>query len=349
MNPVWQNLGRERWRSLPRVFLWGSLGLLPYLLFFTRYGKLAALISLGYGFTVAFSVWVAFGVLGVIVTWARLKQPALEPGWRLAVLTNLVGTLAGVYLANHWLALWLGQPVWGRALYHSVLIGLAFVMGFSLYALYQEARAVALQQQAALAEARYLALENQLQPHFLFNALNNLGELIETRHTNAAAVAFTLAELYQQILANSKTKTATVASEFAIARAYLELEKLRYGDRLSYAIQPCTEAERLYLPSLLLQTLVENAIKHGVAKALAGGRIEISVSAVEKMGYELRVVNTGEPLRDINVSAKSTGTGLSNSAKRLNLLYGDRHQFRLRSDTAGRTVASFYFTGARLD
>lgn len=349
MNPVWHNLLRERLASLPRSLMWGSLGLLPYLLFFTRYGWSGLLISLGYGFTVAFCVWFTFSVVYAAVTWLQRRQPELEPGWKFQVLTSLAGTLAGVYLANQFLAFWSHQPLWGRALYHSFLIGLGFVTCFSLYALYQDARATALQQQAALAEARYRALENQLQPHFLFNALNNLGELIETQHSNAAAVAFTLAELYQQILANSKTKTATVAAELAIARAYLELEKLRFGDRLHYVIEPFAQAERVYLPSLILQTLVENAVKHGLARVVGGGSIEIAIRAAAHGGYQLQVSNTSEPGRDMHVPAKEQGTGLANTRKRLSLLYGERHRFSLGLAADGRTVASFYFTGERLD
>lgn len=347
MSSVWRTYLRERIASLRFTCAWACLGLIPYLMFFTGYGWVGFVISMAYSLVVALTVWLAFGALyGVIAWWQVSRNVKLQPGWKSHALTNVFGTVLGVYFASQFFAWWSGTPLWGRGLYQTVLIGLTFAAFFAFYALYQEARTVALQQQTALAEARYLALENQLQPHFLFNALNSFGELIETDHRNAAQVAFTLSELYRQILANSKTRTATLASEFAIARSYLELEKLRYGDRLRYAIAFDGTDEEIFAPSLVLQTLVENAIKHGIAPALEGGEIVVAVTTTGN-GYEMKVSNTGAALRTTALS-NGTSTGLTNTQQRLALLYGEGHGFTISTEGA-HTVARFTFTGARLD
>jgi LytS/YehU family sensor histidine kinase len=203
-----------------------------------------------------------------------------------------------------------------------------------------------LQLRAESAEARYHTLEQQMRPHFLFNALNSLAELIESGQQNAAETAYKLSDLYRRILANSGLKTAPLEAEIEIARSYLELEQLRYGPRLRFTIDVPSNSRELYLPSLMLQTLVENAIKHGIAPSIEGGCIEIAITQQPDKRYRLCVTNMGARYQP---QASSNGTGLANTRARLDLLYGDRHQFELRVDERGRTAASFYFTGEKID
>ena len=96
----------------------------------------------------------------------------------------------------------------------------------------------------------------------------------------------------------------------------------------------------------MLQTLVENALKHGITPAVSGGELTITIARVDNGLWRAEVANTGRPLSS---SPNNGGTGLANTAARLALLYGNQHQFRLETDAQGRTVASFFFTGARLD
>jgi LytS/YehU family sensor histidine kinase len=132
---------------------------------------------------------------------------------------------------------------------------------------------------------------------------------------------------------------------------YLELEQLRFGSRLSFSIGRPENSHEIFLPSLTPQTLVENAVKHGVAPSIEGGHITVEITAVEGARqadklYALCVTNTGAPYRP---KASNNGTGLANTRARLELLYGDRHEFKVESDRQGRTVASFKFTGERVD
>jgi two-component system, LytTR family, sensor kinase len=95
----------------------------------------------------------------------------------------------------------------------------------------------------------------------------------------------------------------------------------------------------------VVQTLVENAVKHGIAKSLDGGEIIIEVTPATDTRFQLKVSNTGEPFANLD----NNGTGLANTRARLELLYGNRHQFNVGKEESGRTVASFYFTGEKID
>jgi LytS/YehU family sensor histidine kinase len=115
---------------------------------------------------------------------------------------------------------------------------------------------------------------------------------------------------------------------------------------LQFAIVTPKDTGEIFLPSLSLQTLVENAVKHGIAKSVEGGRIEICIEQHAPQWYQLRVTNSGATFSS---QANASGTGLMNTQERLHLLYGPRHQFNLGRDEAGQTCASFYFTGEKID
>lgn len=343
----WDNV-----RARTRFVFWGlPLSLIPYFFNFQSYWERGWLLggllaSLGFGLLIGGTVWMTFLLAYAALWWGRLRWNfTMRTTWWFDVGVGVCGTIVGILLMMLVQKLLWRATVTGMGFLMSLIVGLICMTVFLLYSMYQEARAEALQQQAAAAEARYHVLENQMRPHFLFNALNSLAELIEAKQENAAEVAFTLSDLYRRILANSKTKTATLQSEVEITRAYLELEQLRFGERLRYEVQLPANTAAIFLPSLTLQTLVENAVKHGIAKALAGGTIEIFVQT-HAHGYQLRVVNSGVPFA---ANGTATGTGLANTKERLELLYGPRHQFQLGVDEAGRTCASFYFTGEKLD
>ncbi|MFN7929772.1 MAG: histidine kinase [Blastocatellia bacterium] len=352
MKLVWQKVWPHLRARLLYVVYGLPLSLIPFFLNWQAFQTSGRLLfglfsSLGFGLLVAVTVWTTFLAAYLALTWVY-RQSGFFPRtrWWFDLGVALCGTVLGIGLMMG-VQSWLWQvPISGGNFLISLVVGLICLTVFLLYSMYQEARAEALQQQAAVAEARYHVLEQQMRPHFLFNALNSLAELIEAKQDNAAEVAFTLSDLYRRILANSKTKTASLASEVEITQAYLELEQLRFGARLQYSFSLPDNPTPIFLPSLTLQTLVENAVKHGIARAIAGGSIEISVQPHAPQGYQLRVVNTGVPLA---TSGNANGTGLANTKERLALLYGARHQFQLITDEAGCTVASFYFTGEPLD
>ncbi len=246
-----------------------------------------------------------------------------------------------MFLALFLRNLFLGQRTTAESLFFAFLISGVFGVIFYFYYAYNEAKKKVFANEAALSEARYQTLENQMRPHFLFNALNSLAELIESKEENAAEMTYKLSELYRKILSNSKTKTSPLKAEIEIVQSYLDLEKLRLDSRLDFSFD--ITDDDIYLPGLMLQTLVENAIKHGVAKSIKGGHVRISV-VKENAFYHLSVSNTGEAFRQNS----GEGNGLANTIERLNLLYGDIHEFKIETIDE-KTVAGFFLTGEKID
>jgi sensor histidine kinase YesM len=304
-------------------------------------------LSVIYGLVVPLAIWFSYGAFYGARIWLGARAGAqLRYPWITYVLINVVGLWLGLWLSFALIHLLLGMPASGGEVWFSLLFGLLAMVFFAMYFAYRRAREESLALRAAVAEARYHTLENQMRPHFLFNALNSLAELIEAEHGAAAETTYKLAELYRRILANSTTKTAALASELEIVRAYLEIEQLRFGARLRYEIEVAPELGEIFLPSLVLQTLVENAVKHGLTPSLTGGEIRVAITRAAAGLYLARVSNTGQPLKS---APEHGGAGLANTQARLTLLYGARHQFALAADEAGRTTASFLFTGERFD
>lgn len=220
-----------------------------------------------------------------------------------------------------------------------LILGLSFPAAALARIIFElrQAKELAIQSRLAQAEAQYNLLETQMQPHFLFNSLNVLSELIYVDPDHAVAVTQQLADLYREILTNSKQKFSNLGSEISILKKYIQIQKIRFGERIRFKCDVGAENFELSLPSLILQTLVENAIKHGISPKQEGGDIEITVtpdakSIFTKEGplYEICVSNTGVLYQ--GPKKKELGTGLQNTKNRLDLFYGHSHGFRIYSD-----------------
>jgi signal transduction histidine kinase len=186
--------------------------------------------------------------------------------------------------------------------------------------------------EAALAEARLRALQAQLNPHFLFNALNSVVTLIGRDPASAQRMVVRLADLLRGTLATSDGHAVPLREELALVRAYLEIEEVRFGDRLTVTWAIVPEAEVLLVPSLVLQPLVENAIVHAVAPRPGPGRVAVHATVTDGM-LELVVADDGQgPHRPSR--RPGTGIGIANLRERLARLYGGRASLEL-SDAVG--------------
>jgi hypothetical protein len=190
-----------------------------------------------------------------------------------------------------------------------------------------------LESEVAAREAQLQSLGAQVHPHFLFNALNSLRALIAEDPDRARDLLTGLAELMRYALQAGQRERVPLAEELAAVEAYLRLEGARFEDRLVWTIDAPEAASAATLPPMLLQTLVENAVKHGVARRAEGG--EVTVRACRDGNrLHLEVASPGHlgPRRDGAI-------GLANAERRLRLLYGDRARVSLSEDGAGRVVA----------
>ena len=351
MREEWRKYWHELSRYLPYL-PWGLVAsMIPFLLnleYWQERGSLLTglFISLNSGLIVTLSIWIFLASAYALITVIRVRTGLTLRTTRLfQIIVGSIGTVSGIWLASYTKAQIMGEEEinlsWLPALVFGGIISLIFLLHFA----YRQAREDALRLRAAAAEASYNALEHQMRPHFLFNALNSLAELIESGENRAAEMTYALSELYRQILANSGSKTAPLRSEIEIAHRYLELEEVRFGPRLQFFISIPDTGEDVYVPSLMIQTLVENAVKHGISKSLGGGKIWIEMCRTPDGLYRLSVSNTGEPYPRDAIAR----TGLANTRARLDLLYGSRHRFNIGADEAGRTVASFSFSGEKIE
>ena len=351
MRDEWRRYWKETRRYLMYIPLGTLIALFPFMLNFEEYKKngvvLRNLISyMAFGLLISCLVSVFITAPYAVFTLIYIKTKVrLWDSVLLQIAIAVMGTGMGIWSGLSLRAYLIGERLERSAYFAALVFGGMIAVAFFLYSAYQQARKDMLALKVAVAEARYHTLEQQMRPHFLFNALNSLAELIESGHENSARMTQTLADLYRQILINSGMKTATLTSEIGIAERYLEIEKIRFGKRLTYSVNLPDAADTLYLPSLVVQTLVENAVKHGIAKSLEGGEIVIDLKPAGERAYRLSVTNSGGTYSGNGAG----GTGLINTRSRLDLLYGNRHQFQVCRDQAGRTVASFYFTGEKID
>jgi LytS/YehU family sensor histidine kinase len=292
-------------------------------------------VALIYGVAIFLTMYIAFALYWALFTWRLVRTGrGFQGQMRMQFAVAVPGLTAGIWLAQYLSAQFLGEAMHLRSFMGELFVASMISLAWIMYNSYRFSREEVLKLSAANSEARYHVLENQMNPHFLFNSLNSLSELIPSDSEQAAAMAQKLSDLYREILANSKERTSTLRSELAIVNKYLQLESLRYGSRLRFDL-PQAEIN-LKVPSLILQTLVENAIKHGIAKQLDGGHIAVRLEPSSKECW-ITVANT---CGQAAFTANSGGTGLENTRQRLDLLYGDRHQFSIAHQD-GETRARF--------
>lgn len=166
-------------------------------------------------------------------------------------------------------------------------------------------------------------LRSQMNPHFIFNALNSIRALVDENPILAKRSITQMSHILRSSLASGKRKFVSIGEEIKVVKDYLELEKIRYEERLNFEFLVSPDHEKFSIPPLLIQTLVENAVKHGIANLPSGGQITVSTELVDNDLLKIAVSNTGI-LSSTSGALDSTGVGLENSRKRLNLLYGEK-------------------------
>lgn len=195
--------------------------------------------------------------------------------------------------------------------------------------------------QRQLVQARLKLLQAQVEPHFLFNTLAAVDYLIETDPRRASEMQKLLIAYLRAALPQMRQESSTLGRELALIKPYLELLKLRIEDRLSYDIQVPAGLESTVFPPMVLQTLVENAIKHGIEPKPEGGRVTVTAQVVD--GHlQVEVADTGTGLGTGNIYASTTqgtGLGLDNIRNRLALLYPGASSLELRAGPTCGTVA----------
>ena len=286
--------------------------------------RLAALFPVEHPHRVrALMAHVLFGALLSAVNLAAFATLASQvgatsagPTW-FATFARLLGTAFLLNVPVYWL-----------------IVGIAHALRLARSARERERHALQLETQ--LADARLLTLRAQLQPHFLFNSLNTIAVLMREDVDAADRTLVLLSNLLRRALESSAAQEVELGEEISFLELYLAIEATRFSGRLTYAVDVDPPLLDAYVPSLILQPLVENAVRHGLATLGHAGRIEITAARAGDDMLRLTVLDNGVGM---NRNA-DPGFGLSNTRSRLALLYGSRHSFELDNARDGGLLAS---------
>lgn len=193
----------------------------------------------------------------------------------------------------------------------------AMYHGIHLRRRYEKSEMERLQLEAAVQAAELRALKSQVNPHFLFNCLNNLRSLVAENPGRAREMMLRLSELLRYALEVSRHERVTLAQELDVVEAYLDLESMQFENRLRWSVEVAPGASEAPVPPMLVQQLVENAIKHGISGRPKGGEIRIC-ARISQGTLEIEVENTGQL-----IESAGNGFGLENARQRLRLLCGE--------------------------
>jgi two-component sensor histidine kinase len=236
--------------------------------------------------------------------------------------------------------------IWLHKFYNGLLLYLILYAAILLVSYMLDSRErLALQQTETarldeqLSKARLDALRRQIEPHFLFNSLNAIVGLVrEKRNDAAVSMIVGLSEFLRRVLEESNRQEVPLGEELEFARKYLEIQKVRFVERLHFSVDVPTELLQAQVPSLILQPMVENAVKHGIAKRVQGGAIRIT--AFRSNGkLTLSVYNDGPSLPAGSEKAPS-GIGISNIRTRLQSLYGEAFDLGMHNQEPDGVVIS---------
>jgi hypothetical protein len=228
-------------------------------------------------------------------------------------------------------------PVFARARFNIPICVtmLSLCHAFAYFRRSQQRDRQALELEAQLGQARLQALRMQLHPHFLFNTLNSIATLVEADPQGAREMIGSLGQMLRLSLDSGPKPEVPLEQELEFLECYLEIERIRFGDRLQVKLELGPGVGAALLPTFILQPLVENAIRHGIEPALSPGTIEIRAERAGGL-LSISIEDTGKGLGD-DVFEKSAqkGIGLANTRARLQSHYPDRHRFSIRKAPGG--------------
>lgn len=311
-------------------------------------------------FLTLFFSWMPWMLATPLVLRLGRRYPAVQ--WRRAStwLAHLAACVGIGLIYAGWMALWESwlnpwaispgpdpfaqawlHKFYGGLLSHLILYGVILLVGHLLDSreklALQRAETARLNEQ--LSKAQLNALRRQIEPHFLFNTLNAIAGLVrEGRNDSAVSMIAGLSDFLRRVVADSDRQQVPLSEELEFTQKYLDIQKVRFAERLQFSVDVPGELLSAQIPSLILQPMVENAIKHGIAKRAQGGAIRIAASRTNGT-LTLCVYNDGPSLPAAR-DASSPGIGILNVRTRLQSLYGEQFELSLRNHKPGGVEAS---------
>ena len=269
----------------------------------------------------------AFSVAHVaFVSWLEAGERSVQTG-EILTFNYLFGKLLISYTLSNIFKYWI------------VVLG---YLGWHYYKAYRERELQAAALATELVQARLQALRMQINPHFLFNTLNTISALIHENPDLADRMVVRLSGLLRRTLDRGDVQEVPLREELEFLRSYLEIEQMRFPDRLAVTFDIEPKTQDLLVPHLILQPLVENALRHGILPREEAGRVEISARVVDGQHLELKVRDNGNGLPAANGSPGREGIGLKNVRSRLTQLYGGAQEFTLVNASGGGVEARIH-------
>ena len=308
-------------------------------------GDLVALLEAWIGWTFGLALCYGLPALGLVALANRTPTAT----WKAAL--AIVATVAAgslFYAVFIWIAYYLPRHaafnpsrILALALEGMVEIG---VVGAVAWLLTRRDRSTAALRREELtrvaldrevAEARVMALQSQIEPHFLFNTLANVRRLLATDRVAGRLMVRQLSQYLRSALPKLRDSSSSLGRELALTTAYLSVQKVRMGDRLAVTVDVPARLATASFPPMMLMTLVENAIKHGLAPMPEGGRITIIADEANEC-LRVRVMDTGAGIKSIS----GAGIGIANTRARLAALFGTGGRLRIGNGEGGGVTAT---------
>ncbi len=319
-----------------RLHLWALL--VPLVLYLFQWVDVRSSFRRGLWWALALGVPIAAVHVAVeqgVFAWADFTREGVYPDFT----TSFVR--AEPYDVEDWpLAVLLFRRFVTDYFTYFILAALGFAYEHFVRAREREAQAQALQ--AELAHAQLQALRMQVNPHFLFNTLNAIAVLVRGGETaKAGRTLRLLSDLLRSTFKGADVQMVPLREEIDLVERYLEIEEIRFGDRLRVKIEVDPSVSEVPVPYLLLQPLVENAVRHGVAPHSGTGVVRVTASPLRREEQPDQVTLTvadsgpGFPDTDVDVLSDDDDVGLSNTKRRLETLYGGKHTFELGTAAEG--------------
>jgi two-component system, LytTR family, sensor kinase len=293
----------------------------------------------------ALSDWMVWAALTFPVLWLARRFSLTKDRWLRRLPLHIVVAIA-IAIGKVAVDRWIRRAVFGFPVSYFLISSLAphFVIywiivaaahGLTYYTRSRESAVQASQLEARLAEARLQLLQMQLQPHFLFNTLHAISELVHEDPEAADRMIAALSALLREALDAGSVRQVPLARELQLVRRYLEIQTARFGERLTVTIDADPRVSEWPLPSLILQPLVENAVTHGFGSRAAAGHIAI-VATSHDGSLVVEVSDNGAGLADR--ADLREGVGLGNTRARLHELYGGRASLEVERQSSGVMV-----------
>ncbi len=220
-----------------------------------------------------------------------------------------------------------------QTLFDALAFFILYAVWATIYFLYHylESYNKSLKYEAAMNEMHLNQLKAQLNPHFIFNALNSMRALVDEEPVKAKVAITQLSNILRNSLIMDKKRVIGFDDELSTVKDYLALESIRFEERLRLKYDIAPGSEGFEIPPMMIQTLVENAIKHGVSNLMAGGLVELS-TRLDKSRLIITIRNSGQLVNGKRKKKKGGGYGLANTKERLKLIYGGEASFRIYNE-----------------